>query len=181
MKPALPKLTFVLGGSRCGKSRFAQELALPKDTKGPKDAVIFWATGTASDKEMQKRIAEHRKNRPRYWDLLEEPRDLLGGLQKIQAKRARVIVLDSLTTWAGNIFHRPLKDNPRKHLQAFLHALKKTSNCWIIVSDEVGMGIIPESPMGRSFKDFLGDANQSVAAAADAVYFVSAGIPLKIK
>lgn len=178
MKASLPKLTLVLGGSRSGKSRFAQNLPPARS------AVAYWATGMAVDVEMRKRIDAHRKSRPAHWDVMEEPRDLLSGLKELGARNGHIVLLDSLTTWAGNLFHKPLNGRhgtPMEHLRAFLDGLTKSKSCWIIVSDEVGMGIVPDSPMGRSFKDFLGDANQLVAAEADAVYLVSAGIPLKIK
>ena len=174
------KLTLVLGGARSGKSRFAQGLMAPAIP------VIFWATGLPVDAEMKKRIAIHRRSRPKHWSLLEEPRDLLMGLKKIHALGAKHFLLDSLTTWVGNMLfesraRRKSENKPLDQLLAFLAALKKSSLRCVIVSDEVGMSLVPETAMGRTFRDILGDANQIVAAASNRVYWVSAGIPQKIK
>ncbi len=172
----MPHLTFVLGGSRSGKSRFAQGLP------GPDSKVVFWATGIATDPEMQRRIDFHRQSRPKQWSVIEEPRDLLQGLGRVNHDHAQYVVFDSLTTWVGNLLVRPDSNGkPIEHLRLFLERLAKSSARWIIVSDEVGMSVVPATGMGRAFRDVLGDANQIVAAASDQVYWVNAGIPLKIK
>ena len=179
MRAGLPRLTFVLGGSRSGKSRFAQGL-MP--TEAP---VIYWATGLPVDAEMKKRIAIHRQSRPKHWGLLEEPCDLLQGLKKLRAAGAKLVLLDSLTAWVANVSSPDslpeTLSSPLSELRRFLEALKNARLHCVIVSDEVGMGIVPETAIGRKFRDVLGDANQIVAAASDRVYCVIAGIPRKIK
>ncbi len=175
----LPQLTLVLGGSRSGKSNFALTLA----GKATQDhAVLFWATGLASDAEMKKRIAAHQKMRPAGWHLLEEPRDLMRGLEKVRHIKPQRVVFDSLTTWAGNMAHMPLRGKqPLQELERFLSCAKKAPCRWILVSDEIGLGVVPATPMGRAFRDLLGDINQCVAQAADQVHWVVAGMPQRIK
>ncbi len=179
MNAQASKLTFVLGGSRSGKSRFAQGLPA-KDVP-----VIYWATGLPIDSEMEERIVAHRQSRPGHWGLLEEPRDLLEGLKKLHRLGAKHVLLDSLTAWAGNIMVEDksggASDGVLEQLRIFLEELTPSSMQFVIVSDEVGMGLVPDTAMGRRFRDLLGDANQVVAAASDRVYQVCAGIPLLLR
>ncbi len=170
------KITFVLGGSRSGKSRVALDLARSHSN------VVFWATGLAMDAEMQERIATHRQSRPADWMLVEEPLDLIAGVARVAEHSAQCVVLDSVTTWAGNVLHRGLPTGKAlEELRTLLKRVDALPGHWIIVSDEVGMSLVPESPMGRKFRDFLGDANQIIAAAAQRVICVIAGIPVLIQ
>ncbi len=170
------KITFVLGGSRSGKSRVALDLA--RDYA----KVAFWATGIATDAEMHERIARHRRSRPAGWMLVEEPLDLIAGVARVSELSVQCVVLDSLTTWAGNVLHRAGETAMAlEDLRILLKRAAALQGAWIIVSDEVGMSLVPDSAMGRKFRDFLGDANQIIAAAAGRVVCVSAGIPVVIK
>ncbi len=179
MSKSLPALTFILGGSRSGKTRFAQNLFFPDA------AVIYWATGSACDSQMKDRIEYHKKNRPRHWKLVEEPADLTAGLKKIGTAGNEGVLLDSLTTWVGHCTagqKKPLEsaqilDQMRKLLQH----IQRSKQRWVVVSDEVGMSLISRNALARQFKDVLGDVNQMVAAAADHVFLVVAGVALKIK
>lgn len=173
---AAHKINFVLGGSRSGKSRVALDLARYHAK------VAFWATGVAMDVEMQERIARHRQSRPAEWMLLEEPLDLMAGIARVEEMSAQCVVLDSLTTWAGNVLHHAVETaKALEDLRMFLKRVEEGTGSWIIVSDEVGMSLVAESPMGRKFRDFLGDVNQIMAAAAQRVVLVIAGIPVTIK
>jgi adenosylcobinamide kinase/adenosylcobinamide-phosphate guanylyltransferase len=139
------------------------------------------ATAQALDEEMAARIATHRKDRGASWDTFEEPLaigELLGKL----SDRYPVVLLDCLTLWLSNVMAHTENDGQvherTRELVAAVRAYK--GNC-IIVSNEVGLGIVPDNPLARKFRDLAGILNQKVAQAADEVYFTAAGIPMKIK
>ena len=163
----------VLGGARSGKSRFAEGLAL--DCAADRHYV---ATGRAFDDEMRDRIARHRSDRGDGWTTHEEPVDLLGQLRRID-EPSRVVLVDCLTLWVTNLM---LEDHDvaarSAELAAFLPQLKARV---ILVSNEVGLGIVPENRMAREFRDHAGRLHQLIAASAAEVYFVAAGLPLKMK
>jgi len=175
-------LTLVLGGARSGKSAFAQALAGRSGKK-----VLFIATATASDEEMRARIASHRLARPPHWETLEAPRQVWRALPA--APPAEWILLDCMTLLLNNIlvgFTEPIIEADYyaavdEELEGLMAAISKSEANWVIVSNEVGLGLVPSFPMGRFFRDALGRANQRLAGMADTVLFMVAGIPMRVK
>lgn len=173
------KLVLVLGGARSGKSRFAQQKAGEMAEK-----VLFIATAEAQDGEMRARIAEHRKNRPPQWRTLEITSGLAPRL-KAGIGDAQVVIIDCLTLLLSNIMGG---DEPRLaekrafgEIEELIVAISQLGASCIIVSNEVGLGLVPDNRLGRDFRDLAGMANQLVARAASEVYFMVAGLPLKLK
>jgi adenosylcobinamide kinase/adenosylcobinamide-phosphate guanylyltransferase len=167
---------FITGGARSGKSRLAEELAL-----GYGAPVCYLATGSAGDGEMAERIARHRARRGDGWITVEEPLDLAGAIAGREG-RVNAILVDCVTLWLTNLLME--QGDPAKILDAVaaltrLMATLKTP--LIIVSNEVGMGIVPEHPLARTFRDLAGEANEMLARAADEVYVMFSGLPLKLK
>lgn len=173
------RLTLVLGGVRAGKSSYAQRLA------STGERVLFVATAEAGDKEMEDRIRAHRQSRPVEWDTLEEPIDLVNALAP-QLHRYDTVLLDCLTLWVSNLLLRGQGPGPENvgilsETKRLLELYEKADSTWIVVSNEVGLGVVPATQLGRSYADELGRVNQTVAAAADEVYFMAAGLPLSMK
>lgn len=178
------KLILVLGGARSGKSSYAEKLAL--ELGGPD--VLYVATAQAYDDEMRARIAAHRAVRPAGWRTLEAPS--LADADLAQAVGpARVVLLDCLTLLASNTIlalgEEPAEDAAEeamaRQIAALLQVYQAGDATWIAVSNEVGMGLVPPYPLGRVYRDVLGRANQRLAAAADHVCLMVAGLPLKVK
>ena len=173
------KCIFLLGGVRSGKSRFAQELA---EKLGHK--ILFIATGEALDKEMQARIDEHKKARPGHWRTLEVPTGI--GQQLEEIGDADVVLIDCLTLLVANLLgdelnSRQAEEKVMDEIHLMLAGMDRLDASFIIVSNEVGMGLVPENELGRIYRDILGKTNQLVARHADEVYFMVAGMPVKIK
>ena len=173
------RLTLVLGGVRAGKSSYAQRLA----ASGQR--VLFVATAEAGDEEMKARIDAHRQSRPAGWDTLEEPIDLAGALKPLLPSYDTVL-LDCLTLWVSNLLLRGQNlDSARRGIlpeaERLLDLYRSAGASWIIVSNEVGLGVIPPTELGRAYADELGRVNRLVAAQADEVYFMAAGLPLQLK
>jgi len=170
---ALSPLILVTGGARSGKSRFAlgraAELGPPR---------VFVATAEAGDEEMAARIARHRADRPRGWRAVEEPRRLAQALRRCEGG---VVLIDCLTLWLANLMSDDSKFDPAPSLEELLRVLRARRAAVVVVTNEVGSGIVPESPLGRAFRDGAGVMNQRVAEAADEVYLVVAGRGLRIK
>ena len=170
------KIIFITGGVRSGKSRFAQEVA--KKFPGSK---AYLATAQALDAEMRGRITRHQKSRPRTWQTLEEPVHIGDVIQK-EGRRFGLILLDCLTLWLSNLMmagwsqKRILGETAR-----FLKMARKSSATFIFVSNEVGLGVVPDNPSARFFRDVSGMIHQRVAQEADEVYFLTCGLPQKIK
>ena len=172
------KLVLILGGVRSGKSRYAQQLASDVGNR-----VLFLATAEAGDDEMKRRIARHKSSRPESWRTIEEQMDIAGVLRK-NAARADAVIIDCVTVWLSNLMMHNEKLS-EKEMTAVIDRLIDTyaqgEATYIIVSGEVGMGIVPEHPLGRIFRDYLGLANQRLAAKADRVVLMVAGIALDVK
>ena len=164
-------IIFITGGARSGKSQYAVDLA----SKESGD-VLFLATCIPRDEEMKQRVEEHRKNRPKDWKTLEEEKDILSILKDCQSD---VVVIDCLTLLLSNLLLG--EDDVREAIKGLVEFLKEASFTTIIVSNEVGSGIVPENEMARRFRDISGWANQLMARYADEVYFMVSGIPIKIK
>jgi adenosylcobinamide kinase/adenosylcobinamide-phosphate guanylyltransferase len=176
-------LILILGGARAGKSAFALQLARERESSDTGD-ICFIATAEALDEEMRFRIARHRAERPSHWLTIEEPRYLDKAVN--QSRNARIIIVDCLTLFISNwvLDSSDYYDCEREILQiidSLVKAAAKNNQSLIFVSNEVGLGLVPETPLGRAFRDVLGRVNQQVARAATHVYLVVAGLPLQIK
>jgi len=173
------KSIFILGGARSGKSHFAQQLAGKLG-----DKVLFVATGEALDEEMQARIAEHKKARPKSWRTLEISTGIGKEIEK-QIGDAEVVIIDCLTLLVSNLLHGELaypeaEKRVTTEIDELLACMDKLDASFIIVSNEVGMGLVPETRLGRIYRDLLGKANQLIANHATEVYLLTAGIPIKV-
>jgi adenosylcobinamide kinase/adenosylcobinamide-phosphate guanylyltransferase len=170
------KVVFVLGGVRSGKSRYAQDLA----GRGQRVAII--ATAEACDDDMAQRIARHRSERPANWTTFESPLALEDTLLEC-GNQFDTVLVDCLTVWTANIMQAEASDEARvlDHANRLAEVLRRISASVILVSNEVGSGIHPNSEIGRVFRDLLGFVNQRVAAVADEVILLVAGCPLVIK
>lgn len=163
----------VLGGARSGKSRHAQ--ARIESQPGH---LCYIATGQAFDGEMTERIARHREDRGPRWTTLEEPLDLAGAIDRA-AREADAVLVDCLTLWLSNLMLADLPlDGPVTALQ---EAIRRCPVPLALVSNEVGLSIVPENALARRFRDEAGRLNQTIAATVDEVEFVAAGLPLKLK
>lgn len=176
-----PKSTFILGGARSGKSSYAQQLAQEHGGK-----VLYVATATAGDEEMKTRIENHRAERPSEWQTLEASLNVGEAIERELAEHpADIVLLDCMTLLATNvILQLPETASELQASEALNHevdgllACIKTSNAqWIIVSNEVGLGLVPPYPLGRTYRDALGRANQRIAQCADRTIMMIAGIP----
>jgi adenosylcobinamide kinase/adenosylcobinamide-phosphate guanylyltransferase len=170
------KIYFITGGARSGKSAFAEKLA---NSLTGKRAYI--ATAQALDPEMAARIEKHRMDRGSVWDTYEEPLAVAELLRKLSG-RYQVTLLDCLTLWLSNIIAHTDGDGVvASRSGELVAAIKDFGGSCIVVSNEVGLGIVPDNPLARKFRDFAGILNQKMAQAADEVYFTASGIPMKIK
>ncbi|HEX9269704.1 MAG TPA: bifunctional adenosylcobinamide kinase/adenosylcobinamide-phosphate guanylyltransferase [Candidatus Limnocylindria bacterium] len=169
----MAELELVLGGTRSGKSRFA--LARASALGG--DRVTFVATARAGDEELDARIADHRRARPAAWRTVEVDGDLAAAVAS--ADPAHVVLLDSLTLWLSARLEA--STSPESEWAAVAKAIEKRALAVIVVSDEVGLGIVPATPIGRRFRDELGKLNQAVARDAGSVVLMVAGLPVPLK
>lgn len=173
-----PRLILVTGGARAGKSRFAQTLAEPWDHSKR----LFVATAVACDPEMKAKIARHRRERNGRWRTLEEPTELPARIPQRFLSRGSLLLVDCLPTFITNLMlagssDRQILARARKLLRSF----RKPGLSALVVTNEVGLGLVPEHPMGRRFQDLLGTVNQEAARSADEVYLLVAGLPIKVK
>lgn len=178
------KLILVLGGSRSGKSEFAEKMA---GSMGGR--VVYIATAAVRDGEMAERVKLHRARRPQSWETVEEEKDIFRVLDK--GRQGDVFLLDCVTVWITNLLldeklPGPGAEPAQKEAYIMEQAVRladtvETGAHLIMVSNEVGLGLVPEYPLGRVFRDLAGKVNQVLAAQADHVYFTVAGLPLDIK
>ncbi|MGH7815329.1 MAG: bifunctional adenosylcobinamide kinase/adenosylcobinamide-phosphate guanylyltransferase [Candidatus Binataceae bacterium] len=168
-------VTLITGGARSGKSAHALKLAMPYPRK------CFIATAEARDEEMAARIAHHRAGRSTDFRTIEEPSDVAAAIAKLGGE-TDAIVLDCVTLWISNLM-AIYPDDAAIIAEAdrLAGAIHKAPFASIVVTDEAGAGIVPDNAMARRFRDLLGWANQKLAAAADEVILMVAGIPLKVK
>ena len=170
------KITFILGGARSGKSRLAVNLAKKHGRK-----VAFIATCLPLDREMKKRISIHKKTRPAHWQTFEATQDLFSVLKKI-GSQYQVILIDCLTLFVSGLLLKKIKEETiENEINKILSLLKRMKAKSIIVSNEVGLGIVPENKLARDFRDIAGRINQLVAKNASRVYFMVSGIPWRIR
>ena len=177
------RLLLVLGGARSGKSSYAEQVAA--EVGG--DSVLYVATAQAFDAEMQARIDQHRAERPARWRTLESPTGVGDAILAAQDAE-RLILLDCLTVLVSNLllgFEDPFADEATAAVQAeidgLLRCVERLDAHFVVVSNEVGMGLVPAYPLGRAYRDLLGRANQQLAARADRVVFLVAGLPMVVK
>lgn len=170
------RLALILGAARSGKSRLALQLA---ETQG--QPRLFVATAQAGDPEMAARIAQHRRERGAAWDTWEAPLELAAAIAQAQ-NAYRVILVDCLTLWLSNQFMRePSESELEKTCRNFVEAAGRTVTPLILVSNEVGWGVVPDNPLARRFRDASGVLHQRLAAVADLVAATIAGLPLILK
>jgi adenosylcobinamide kinase/adenosylcobinamide-phosphate guanylyltransferase len=166
-------IVLVLGGARSGKSAYAEKLVTESGL-----AATYIATAEPGDEEMQARIAEHRARRGAAWRTVEAPLDLEAALSEA-ARAGRAVLVDCLTLWISNLMLKGEDIEARGKLLA--DVTRKASGLRVIVSNEVGLGIVPDNALGRRFRDAQGRLNQKMAAIADSVVFMAAGLPLVLK
>ena len=190
-----PRLILILGGARSGKSAFAERLARKSGR-----SVAFIATATAGDDEMRERIARHRAARLASWHTIEEPLDLAGAVLKA-GQIADVLLLDCITLWLNNLYAQTIGQHAQENegeqfstlarldetalqeIEKLLAAAQSLNpgKTLLIVTNEVGLGIVPAYPLGRLYRDTLGYVNQRLAQAADQVYLMVAGMGIDLK
>jgi adenosylcobinamide kinase/adenosylcobinamide-phosphate guanylyltransferase len=181
----MSKITLILGGARSGKSSHAQKLA---EESGK--IITFIATAQAFDDEMKARIQKHREDRPREWQTLEIQKDISAYLIR-HPQQTDIYLLDCITLLANNVFMQFIendlvneikaKDALENEIAELIQYIHEHNEEWIIISNEVGMGLVPPYQMGRAYRDLLGWANQRLAKEADSVLFLVAGIPMVVK
>jgi adenosylcobinamide kinase / adenosylcobinamide-phosphate guanylyltransferase len=171
--PSLPRLTFVLGGARSGKSRYAEELVM--DYTPP---WVYIATAQAHDDEMAARIAEHRQRRDGGWRTVEAPLDLASAIAAHRSE-GQALLIDCLTLWLSNVMLAG--QDLIAEQQLLIAALRNADGPIVIVSNEVGFGIVPDNALARKFRDAQGRLNMQVAAIADRAVLIAAGLPLILK
>lgn len=165
-------ITLITGGARSGKSRHAEARALSLPGRP-----VYIATAEVMDTEMAARVAEHRARRGGCWAEYPAPLELAAALSATDGNGPRLV--DCLTLWLSNLMHAGR--NPAVSVKALLDALKLQRAPVVLVSNELGLGIVPDNALARGFRDAHGRMNQEIAAAADEVTFVVAGLPLKLK
>lgn len=179
------KCILIIGGARSGKSRFAMELA-----RRSGKPVLFVATATAGDDEMAERIANHRKERPADWRTLEVAGDI-GKQVKQDIGSAKVVIVDCVTLLVNNIFsdcgyqatpqtEAWLEKRIASEINSLIECVRGVEASFIVVTNEIGLGLVPADKVSRLYRDLLGKANQMLAKCADEVYLMVAGMPVKV-
>ena len=169
----MAKITLILGGTRSGKSVFAENYVLSAN-KTP----VYLATAEIFNEEMKKRVDMHRSRRKSGWINVEEPIDIMGEIAKHNSEQ-KIVLVDCLSVWLGNLLehHR----NVETEMAKLVDGLAKLEVETVFVSSEVGLGIVPDNKLAREFSDYAGLMNQKIANIAETVFFVAAGLPLKLK
>jgi adenosylcobinamide kinase/adenosylcobinamide-phosphate guanylyltransferase len=170
---SLPRTTLVLGGARSGKSAYAERLI-----RDAAPAATYLATAEPGDGEMAERIAHHRVARGAGWATVEEPLDLVATLRAV-GRPDRPVLVDCLTLWLSNLMHAGR--DIAAETAALAACFDELAGPVVLVSNEVGQGIVPDNALARAFRDHAGRLHQAVAAAADQVVFVTAGLPMVLK
>jgi adenosylcobinamide kinase/adenosylcobinamide-phosphate guanylyltransferase len=179
----MARLILVLGGARSGKSTFAQQLALKLGGR----QVLYVATAQAGDEEMRQRIERHRQERPPGWRTLEAPRDVGQAILEHLGETSVILVdcltmlISNLLTDVGDPFATEVEAQVMSKIQDLANCAERVPGALIVVSNEVGLGLVPPYPLGRAYRNLLGRANQYLAHQADEVYLLVAGIPMAIK
>ena len=169
------ELVFVLGGARSGKSSWALRY-----TEEYYASHVFMATAQALDSEMEERIRRHKEARGPQWGLIEEPLEIAKALVE-NCMGFEAVLLDCLTVWLSNVLSEKGDERVDEYVPKLIEALKKTEHSIIVVSNEEGLGNIPDNPLGRKFRDLAGHLNQEIAKIADKVILMVAGLPMYLK
>lgn len=179
----MSRITLILGGARSGKSSYALKLA-----EESRKSVTFIATAQAFDDEMSARIQKHKAERPVSWETLELPLHIAPSVSQIKSD---LVILDCITLWVTNLLMQFVNDDlvdeapfmqaSKAETEKLLAAIRNTEQDWLIVSNEVGLSLVPPYQMGRVYRDALGWVNQRLAQEADKVIFMVAGIPMNVK
>ena len=172
--PSSGRIVLLLGGARSGKSRLAERMA--RESGG--DSVTYLATAEVRDEEMADRVAQHRQDRPSVWQTIEEPLHIAAALEKADHE---TVLLDCLTLLATNHLLGSGEDSAHEELSRLITAARNRQGTLIVVSNEVGNGIVPANAISRQFRDLQGNLNRRLAEAADTVLLVVAGLPLTLK
>jgi adenosylcobinamide kinase/adenosylcobinamide-phosphate guanylyltransferase len=170
-------VTLLLGGARSGKSHYAQQLGERAER------VVFVATAQPGDDEMRRKIDQHRNSRPQHWQTIEEPLALTEAIVQ-HGPGCDLMIIDCLTFFAANLLHANSLNtemDDQSSIDALCLALQAPPCSVVLVSNEVGSGVVPEYPSGRRFRDLLGEINQSIARVASNVLLLVAGLPLALK
>lgn len=185
----MSNIILVTGGARSGKSNFAESLCIKQDNR-----TAYIATSVAFDDEMKDRVRKHKESRPKEWQTYEIYKDIYSIVEELD-KNHDTVILDCLTLMVNNLMFtygievdnateeeiNEIENYLKDQIEKLLEAVKKTNLYFIIVSNELGMGIVPENKLSRIYRDFVGRANQLIANMGDEVYFVVSGIPMKVK
>lgn len=169
----LPPITLVLGGARSGKSGWAEQLI-----ERHRRRLVYVATARAGDGEMAARIRAHQERRGSHWRTIEAPIDIKGALLSATATGEAALV-DCLTLWLSNLMEAGR--DPRAETQALIDSFTQMGGPIAFVANEIGLGIVPDNGLARAFRDAAGEINQRVAQAADQVFFIAAGLALRLK
>jgi len=170
------KSIFITGGARSGKSSFA----LKSSGEAGLDKKVFLASGTPSDSEMFNRIKKHKEERGKDWLTVEEPTDIPGAVAENSS--SELILFDCVTMWISNLMEQGHSDRViLAFVDDLIDAVSDFDGVFMIVSNEVGLGIVPVNDLARRFRDLAGSANQKLASSFEEVYFMASGIPMKIK
>jgi adenosylcobinamide kinase/adenosylcobinamide-phosphate guanylyltransferase len=174
------KSILITGGARSGKSQFAQKLAVEAGGR-----VLFLATAEAKDEDMRLRIEAHRESRPGNWKTLEVPLGISGIIGQHKGE-AEIVVIDCITMLVANIMLQgesktSAEELALEEIKALINQMDELEATFILVSNEVGLGLVPDNELGRRYRDCLGRANQILAQHADEVYLMVAGIPIRLK
>lgn len=170
---ALPPVTLVLGGARSGKSAFAERI-IAAHRRGR----VYLATAEILDDEMAERVRRHRARRDDAWRNVEAPLDVAAAMVA-ETEQGAAVLADCLTLWLSNLMHAGR--DPERETEMLIKALGQCGGPVVFVSNEVGLGIVPDNALARAFRDHAGRMNQRIAAIADDVFFVAAGLPSKLK
>lgn len=185
----MSNIILVTGGARSGKSNFAESLCIKQNNK-----TSYIATSVAFDDEMKNRVKKHQESRPKEWKTYEIYKDIYSIVEELD-KNYNTVIMDCITLMINNLMFNygievdkanskeldELENYIKDQLIKLLEAVKKTNLYFVIVSNEIGMGIVPENKLARIYGDFVGRANQLISKYSDEVYFVVSGIPMKVK
>jgi adenosylcobinamide kinase/adenosylcobinamide-phosphate guanylyltransferase len=170
---SLPPATLVLGGARSGKSSFAERITVAHPR-----GCVYVATAEIGDEEMAERVRKHQARRQAHWRTLEAPLELGPAIVSETGQGAAVLV-DCLTLWLSNVM--AAGRDPSREMEGLVRALGQAGGPVVFVSNEVGLGIVPDNALARAFRDHAGRLNQRIAEVANNVFFVAAGLPLRLK
>lgn len=185
----MSNIILVTGGARSGKSSFAESLCIKQNNK-----TAYIATSVAFDDEMKNRVKKHQESRPKSWKTYEKYKDIYSIVEELN-KNHDTVIMDCVTLMVNNLMFthgievdeatseelNELENYIREQITKLLEAVKKTNLYFVIVTNEIGMGIVPENKLSRIYGDFVGRANQLIASYSNEVYFVVSGIPMKVK